>query len=379
MPIPFRLPDLGEGTTEAELVRWLVKEGEKVEKDQIVAEVMTDKATVELPAPGEGVITQLRFQAGETVPVGEILYIIETVQPDEMRKPKRVLASPTTRKLARELGVDLTKISGSGPNGRVEEKDIQIYVQSFRDSEREVSIPPIPDPINREHPYLHEETPLSSLRKVIADKLVYSVTNKPHVTHFAELDVTGLVAFKEKFPSIGYTPILLKFIAYALKEHPEFNAHFDEDRKVLQRFSTIALGVATDTPRGVIVPVIREVESKNILQLAHEVEELTEAVRRGACSPAQLRGSTFTVSNMGPYGGTWATPIIQPPEVAILAIHPIERRVIVTEEGQMCPAWRMNISLSFDHRILDGADAVRFTQTLEKYTKEPDYLLAKMI
>ncbi|RAL21335.1 dihydrolipoamide acetyltransferase family protein [Thermoflavimicrobium daqui] len=396
MTIPFQLPDVGEGVAEAEIVRWLVRIGDAVAQDEAVCEVATDKAVVELPAPQAGKIIEIHFQEGETAPVGSTLF---TLQPTDERssqsiqdkispkkeKRKRVLATPSTRRLARELKVDLSEVKGTGENGRILEEDIRSFLEERSALKEEVRINSLP--IREQFVDNHiEEVTLSPVRKVIAERLLFSITKKPHATHFTEMNVEGLVEWRKKRlqdqgtdePRLTYLPILLKMIAVTLRTDPKWNSHFDEERQVIRTFSSISIGIATDTPRGLLVPVVHEVEKKSIADLSSEVRQLTELARLNRLTSDQLTGSTFTVSNAGALGGTWATPIINPPEVAILAIHPIERRPVVSTSGEIVAAWRMNVSLSFDHRVLDGADAIRFTTQLEKYTADPGRLVQEL-
>ncbi|SEM88671.1 dihydrolipoamide acetyltransferase family protein [Lihuaxuella thermophila] len=412
MSVAFRLPDIGEGVAEAEIVRWLVSAGEEVEENQPVLEVQTDKAVVELPAPASGRISELKWKEGEIVPVGEVLYVIGSdenvpslasseptrenpVSADDKlptgKRKQRVLAAPSTRRLARELGVDLAQVEGTGANGRVTDEDVRRFASLRQtpsvDAVQTVGAATVSAP-RAERPAEIVETPLSPIRRVIADRLLFSVTRKPHATHFDELNVAGLVAWRKQrlkeqendphAPRLTYMAILIKMVAITLKHHPSFNAHFDEESQKIRTYSSVSIGMATDTPKGLLVPVIHHAEQKSIDQLAHEVNELTELARLGKLSPEQMKGSTFTISNAGALGGKWATPIINPPEVAILAIHPIEQRPVVVS-GELAVGWRMNVSLSFDHRVLDGADAIRFTQTLGKYTADPGRLVRELI
>jgi pyruvate dehydrogenase E2 component (dihydrolipoamide acetyltransferase) len=250
-----------------------------------------------------------------------------------------------------------------------------------------VAVPSVVSSVAIASDEVHEEA-LSPIRRVIADRLLFSVTRKPHATHFDELNVEGLVAWRKQrvkdlekdpnAPRITYMAVLAKMVALTLRHHPQFNAHFDEERQVVRTFGSIALGIATDTPRGLMVPVVREVEKKNIDQLACEINQLTQLAREGKLAPDQMKGSTFTISNAGALGGKWATPIINPPEVAILAIHPVEQKPVIMN-GELAAGWRMNVSLSFDHRVLDGGDAIRFTQTLGIYTADPGRMLRELV
>ena len=347
--IPFVLPDIGEGITEAMIVRWCVQEGDQVSMDQPVCEVQTDKAVVELPAPCTGKILERKWKVGERVEVGDTLLVIQTIESAER---KQVIASPSTRRLARELNVDVSQVVGTGSGGRVLDKDV-------KQSKQIKSL---------------QTEPLPPIRKAIAKKLLGSVQTRPHATHFDELDVEGLVALKQQLCEeeiITFTPILLKIVACTLKKHPKWNAHIDESTEVLRTLPSISLGLATHTDRGLLVPVLHHVEQKSIYQLSKEIKEITKRTMDGSMPVEQMSGSTFTVSNAGGFGGTWATPIIQPPEVGILAIHPIQRKPVVLESGEIKACWRMNLSLSFDHRVFDGVDAIRFTQTIGSYTANP--------
>lgn len=347
--IPFELPDIGEGITEALMVRWFVKEGDQVSMDQPVCEVQTDKAVVELPAPCTGKILERKWREGERIAVGETLLIIQATEP---KKEKHVIASPSTRRLARELDVNVSEVVGTGSSGRVLEKDIK--------------------PSKQNKSVLAE--PLPPIRKTIAKKLLGSVHTRPHATHFDELNAEGLVKLKQQLcedERITFTPILLKIIACTLQKHPKWNAHIDESTETLHIYPSISIGLATHTDRGLLVPVIHRVEQKSIYQLSKEIKEVTKQTIEGSIPVEQMSGSTFTVSNAGGFGGTWATPIIQPPEVAILAIHPIQRKPVVLENGEITARWQMNLSLSFDHRVFDGVDAIHFTQTMACFTANP--------
>lgn len=359
--VTLDLTDIGEGLTEAELVRWLVKEGDFVDLDQAVCEIQTDKVVVDLPSPCQGVVVERKWQEGERIPVGQTVLVIEPKNSHQKLpvQNQQVLASPSTRRLAREQGVNLSDVTATGENGIVLEQDVRNWIAKKQRSSTSSS---------------EQVQPLSEHRHRIGQKLLYSLETRPHATHFDEIDVEGLVAVREQLKQetpITYTPILLKMIACTLEEHPHWNAHVDEKEQKVKTFSSISLGLATHTARGLVVPVIHQVEEKNIWDLAKEVKSIVEQIRTGKLSVEQMHGSTFTLSNAGGYGGTGATPIIQPPEVAILATHKIGKKPVVLKNGEIAPRWRMNISLSFDHRLFDGVDAIQFTQTFEKYTSNP--------
>ena len=290
--------------------------------------------------------------------------------------------------------MDITQIKGTGSQGRVTDEDVRRAAAALQGAaeapRREPAVKPAgAGVVSIEAPadLPYREEPLSKTRRVIADRLLFSVTRKPHATHFDELNAEGLVEWiqrrrREQESSgrrISFLPVLLKMIAVTLRNHPAFNAHFDEDSQTVRTYQSISLGIAADTPRGLLVPVIPEVEKKSVEQIAEELGGLTEAARNGTIPPGRLKGSTFTVSNAGALGsGRWATPIINPPEVAILALHPVEQRPVV-RDGELAVGWVMNVSLSFDHRVLDGADAIRFTETLARYVADPGRLLTELV
>ncbi|SDX40196.1 pyruvate dehydrogenase E2 component (dihydrolipoamide acetyltransferase) [Marininema mesophilum] len=428
MSFEFYLPDVGEGVAEAEVLRWLVKEGEEVEEDQAVVEVQTDKAVVELPSPSAGCVEAIHWQEGETVPVGEILLVIGKSegkakaqvenQDEEMgfstqsgegrfvatavaalpsvtdsevatKTRKRVLAAPSTRRLARELCVDIRLVTGTGPQERVMKEDVQQFADASTTSQKDLDISFLSNrpeiPVKERQAVVEEDEfqdePLSRTRQIIAERLRMSVTQKPHATHFDELHAEGLVTWrrrlKEEGTKVGFLPIIIKAVAQSLHHHPIFNTHFIEESHTVRRYRGVHLGIATDTPRGLIVPVLRHVEGKSILRIAEALADLTRRAREGKIVASELKGSTFTVSNAGSLGGKWATPIINPPEVGILAVHPVEERPVIVE-GELSKGWRMNVSLSFDHSVVDGADAIRFTQTLGGYLVDPGKLLLEL-
>lgn len=363
--ITLDLSDIGEGLTEAELVRWLVKEGDQVDLDQPVCEIQTDKAVIDLPSPCQGVVVERKWQEGERIPVGQTVLVIEpkTSHQELIVNKEQVLASPSTRRLAREHGINLSDVIATGENGVVLEQDVRNWIEK-----KKMKTP-------------SSSQSFSANRSRIGQKLLYSLSTRPHATHFDEINVEGLVSLREQLQQkspISYTPILLKIIACTLEEHPNWNAHVDEKEQKVETFSSISIGLATHTSRGLVVPVIRQVEEKNIWELAKEVKLIVEQIRAGKVSIEQMRGSTFTLSNAGGYGGVGATPIIQPPEVAILATHKISQKPVVLENGEIAARWRMNLSLSFDHRLFDGVDAIQFTQTFEKYTSNPIEMISSL-
>jgi len=403
MTVGFQLPDVGEGIHEAEVVRWLVEVGDTVKEFEPLVEVQTDKALVELPAPTGGQVLEIRYQPGDLARVGDVLVVIgkgeeRAESRSEAGGPEasaigRVLATPSTRKRARELGVDIRKLRGSGPAGRVTRDDVERAVQAVRPLE---VLPPAvateperpagmegkaaPSPSEGE-----QRIPLRGLRRAVAQKMVRSAFTAPHVTAFDEVDVTELIAVRREANSLlagrgvklTYLPFILKALAAALRKHPYLNAHMDEDRSEIVLKREAHIGIAVDTPDGLLVPVVRHVDRKSVLELAEEIRTLSERARSRTLDAEQLRGGTFTLSNMGPIGGQFATPILNHPEAALLGVHKIEERGVV-HGGEIVIRSRMNVSLSFDHRVIDGAEAVRFINELKRLLEHPNLLFLEM-
>ena len=437
MPRPFVLPDLGEGLTEAEIVKVLVSEGDVIREDAPLIEVETDKAQVEIPSPMSGRVAKIHVQAGQTVKVGSVLVTFddadgngargsrptgkqaaETMNPPrtaveraaEPREPARshipVPATPATRRLARELGVDLRTVRASGPGGRVTDDDVRAAADGGRaagadggargDARTPVAprgpakplatvgleIPPLPHfeqwgPVERQ--------PLSHLRRTIAERMTLSATIVPHVTHFDRADITELDALitrnlaraKERGVILTLTSFLLKASALALRAHPQFNASLDAAAGELIVKSYVHLGVAVAVERGLIVPVIRDVDKKPLIEIARELAALAQRTREGKASLDELKGGTFTVTNIGALGGTGAIPIINYPEVAILGVAR-GRLEPVVRDGQIVPRMLLPLSLTFDHRVADGADGARFASDIVRRLEHPDELLLEL-
>lgn len=409
MPREFRLPDLGEGLIEAEIVRVLVSEGDLVREDQVVVEVETDKAQVELPSPIGGRVAKVHVRAGETVKVGAVLVTFDGVEaeaavsprpPAAVEGPKRtppapaeprrgpVPATPATRRLARELGVDLSRVVGTGPSGRITEEDVRRAAQggAAREVPVEVAEPARPVALPRiELPPLPrfeqwgpvEREPIRSVRRRTAEHMALAWALVPHVTHFDQADITELEALRQRqearIPGLTLTACLLKAAARALQAHPRFNASLDHERGELVLKRYYHLGVAVETERGLVVPVIRDVDKKRIPELARELAELVERTRAGKVTIEELRGGTFTVTNVGTLGGTGATPIVNYPEVAILGVTRA-REAPVVRSGQIVARLILPLCLAFDHRVVDGADAARFLADLIRLLEEPGWL-----
>lgn len=375
-----KLHDIGEGMTEAEIILFLVKPGDIVKADEPLVEVQTDKMTAEIPAPKAGIIRKLTVTPGDTVKVGETLLILDA----EKGGQKQILASPFTRKIARDNGIDIENIIGSGPAGRIIDEDVHTYIAS---NNNRIT----PQEENAKDHQLIENTsidqdsiPFRGRRKQIARKMVQSMFTIPHCTHFEEIDVTELIRFRSRLKAINEqisaTAFFLKALSISLKELPIFNACLDEDKEVIHLQHEHHIGIAVDTEDGLIVPVMRNVERKSIRQLHTEMKELTARALSNQLSLNDISGGTFTISNVGPLGGSFgATPIIQHPEVALLSFHKTKKMPIVTEDDKIVIRQIMNISMSFDHRVADGATAVRFTNRFAQLMKDPKLLLLELV
>lgn len=411
MIVEFRLPDLGEGITEGEVVKWFVQEGDLVKEDQPLVEVQTDKATVEIPSPVSGRVQQRMAKEGEIVPVGAVLIVIETAteradsvagadgRPEGRR---RVQAAPAVRKLARELGIDLTQVAGSGPGGRVLKADVERAASggampremsrplatAVRPVTMEESVDPAADRRQGQPAAgpLVERLPLRGIRRAMARRMAQSVHAAAHCTGMSEVDVTELVAIRrqmaaqaaEKGIKLTYMPFIIKAVISGLKKYPIMNATLDDEKEeiVIQRMYHI--GIAVDTPDGLVVPVIHDADRLSLLQLAEAVQTLAARAREGRLRPEDVQGGTFTISNIGAIGGTFATPIINYPEVAILGVNRIEPKPVVRDD-QIVIRQIMGLSLSFDHRVIDGATSARFTAHVARYLEQPNLLFMEMV
>ncbi|PWK05406.1 dihydrolipoamide acetyltransferase family protein [Tumebacillus permanentifrigoris] len=442
MTIAFKLPDVGEGIHEAEIVRWLVNVGDTVREFEPIVEVQTDKALVELPAPTSGTVLEIKAQAGSLAFVGDVIIVfgekgaealdasatgaqtgaaVETLSPkgtspaqppvaqgeqlDLRTLPAgRVLATPATRKLARDLGVDLKLVTGTGKAGRVTKEDVRQFHQG------DTQAPPSP-PVAATHssdaapaatpaaptraavptpaPVIpsadDERVPLRGLRRTIANRMVQSAFTAPHVTAFDDVDMTELMAYRkqanallaERGIKLTFLPFILKALTSALKAYPYLNAHMDDAAGEIVLKKDYHLGIAVDTPDGLLVPVLKHVDRKSILDIASEIKVLVDKTQARTLDVSEMRGGTFTISNMGPIGGLFATPILNYPEVGILGVHKIEEKPVV-RNGEIVIRSMMNLSLSFDHRVIDGATAVRFTNHMKRLLENPNLMFLEM-
>jgi len=412
--VEFKLPDVGEGMHEGEIVTWLIKEGDKVTQDQPIVEVQTDKVNAELSSPVTGVIKQIHFREGEVVEVGTPILTIDAggengkeevcVSPEipstkgdvpvQNRAPafNRALATPYVRQLAREKKIDIEQVRGTGPAGRITEQDLEQFVTQLNKTTEQVQQTTIeennvkqPTPKQVDTIESEERIPLKGIRKKIAEHMTKSVSIIPHVTHVDEMEMGPLKEIREQLKAhaekknikLTFLPFFIKAIVTALKEFKTLNASIDDEKNEIVLKNYYHIGIATDTKDGLIVPVIKHADRKSIFQLAEEINQLATQAREGKLSIHQITGSTFTISNVGPIGGMQATPIINHPEVAILALHKMEPRMVVRDwEGVI--RLMMNMSLSFDHRIIDGVTAVRFTNRLKELLENPNLLFMEM-
>jgi pyruvate dehydrogenase E2 component (dihydrolipoamide acetyltransferase) len=382
----FKLPDLGEGVAEAEIDRWLVREGEDVAEDDPLVEVVTDKATVEIPSPFTGSVARIHVGEGERVPVGTVLVTIsdgeaEPAAPAEAAAPGArgdrpkpltpeeahgVKAMPPVRRLARSLGVDLTFVRGSGPAGRITREDVEASAPP--DDQREAPAAPAAGG-RRER--------LRGVRRTIAERMAASHRSIPAVTHVEECDVTELEATrklaKERYPEgprFTYLPFIVKAVVAGLKQYPALNASLDEAAEEIVFHDRYHIGIAVDTPAGLMVPVIRDADRKSLRDVARDIERLAEGARAQTLAADELRGGTFTITSPGAFGGLLATPLILHPQAGIVGVHRAGDRP-VARDGQLVVRRMMNLSITFDHRVLDGMTAARFARDLVSLLEHP--------
>ena len=439
----FKLPDIGEGVVEGEIVKWLVKPGDEIAEDQPLVEVMTDKATVTIPSPRKGKVLQTLGNEGDTAKVHQTLVVLEVdggaadvgqpyapppaqsapalppqhagspaplsnapgparVEQGPLRRSQvaasgngeeggKVLATPVTRRMAREMGVDLGSIHGTGPLGRVMKTDVLAYVEQQRlpqqpqqREERAVSRPPPPRPAGTE-----ERIPLRGLRKRIAESMVRSKTTAPHFTFVEECDTKSLTALRARMnqalaergePKLSYLPFIAKALVAAFRKYPHLNALIDEARQELVVKSDVNLGFGAATDQGLTVFVVKNVESLGLREIGAEIDRLAKAAREQKLAIHELQGGTFTVTSLGKDGGLMATPIIHHPEVAILGVHKIKQTPVVVSdddgEQRIEIGERMNLSCSFDHRVIDGHVGAAFLYQVIRWLEAPELLLA---
>ncbi len=376
----FVLPDLGEGLTEAEVDRWLVKEGDTISEDEPLVEVITDKATAEIPSPFSGVVSRIHVEEGDIVPVGSVLVTIgdssEATPPAPSplhTKQEDVNAMPPVRKLARELGVDLGAVNGSGPGGRILREDVEAAAG------RAVVIAGAPHGPELEKAGQRDK--LRGVRRTIAERMSAAHSIVPSVTHVEECDVTELEATRrianERHPELARLtplPFVLRAVAAALKEYPPLNASLDDDAGEIIYHDRCDIGIAVDTSAGLVVPVVRGADKKSLREIAADIDRLAGGAREQTLKAAELRDATFTVTSPGKFGGLMATPIVMHPQSAILGIHKAAERPVV-RDGQIVIRTMLNMSITFDHRILDGMTASKFVLEVAGMLEHPAVLM----
>jgi 2-oxoisovalerate dehydrogenase E2 component (dihydrolipoyl transacylase) len=399
----FKMPDLGEGTVSAEVVEWKVKVGDSVEEDQVIAEVMTDKAAVEIPSPVTGRVLSITGQPGDMVAVGSELIAFDTsgaapaepaartaAEPAAASKPEaaaapaagapvaaaapptatRVMASPATRRKAHVAGVDLATVSGSGPGGRISAQDLEAVITGKGGA---VARPAALAPKKG-----IEEIKVIGLRRLIAERMLAAKRNIPHFSYVEEVDVTELEALRQYLnsrqpkgaASLTYLPFLVAALVRVLEKFPQCNAIHDVERNLILRHSAVHVGVATQTPDGLKVPVVKHAEARSLHDLAAEIRRVSEAARSNKATREELTGSTITVTSLGKLGGIASTPVINAPEVAIVGVNKAVERPIVLD-GTIAIRRIMNLSSSFDHRFVDGFDAAAMIQALKERLEHP--------
>jgi 2-oxoisovalerate dehydrogenase E2 component (dihydrolipoyl transacylase) len=376
----FRLPDIGEGVAQAELTAWHVTVGERLAEDQLMAEVMTDKANVEMTAPAAGIVRALHGKPGEKIAVGAPLIELETDAPmahppspapplawaaptPPVHASAGVRAAPATRRRAREQGVDLRRVTGTGPEGRITDADLAALRPNGEDGVREI--------------------PIIGLRRQIGDHLHAATRDIPHFTYVEDIDMTALETLRADLnaaraqdqPHLTLLPFFMRALALTLPSHPHLNARYDGQTGRLRVYRAVHIGIATHTPGGLLVPVVRQAERLDLWDAARELARLTAAARDGRARREELTGSTITLSSLGALGGLAATPILNAPEVAILAPNKLAPRPMV-RDGQIVIRTMMNLSAAFDHRIIDGFEAAAFIQALRGLLEAPTALAA---
>lgn len=457
MTFKFKLPDIGEGIQEGEIVRWIKKEGENVGEDEPMVEVMTDKATVELTSPRKGVIAKQHFKEGEMAKVGDVIVEIaeagssgvppakapgpaaaKTDVPKASESPKaapakqgdpeektlfelpkeiaaatkvierreagspvaatparaavpegyKATAAPAVRRKAREMGIDINQVLGTGQNGRVTMEDL---AKGATQTAPAAAAPTgarfsYTDVKYSQDPSLEERVPLRGLRRTISKAMERSKFTATHFTYVAEVDCDNLVQLRDQAKGLAeakgvkltFLPFIVKAAVAALRKHPDVNVAFDETTQEIVRKSYHHIGIATATDAGLVVPVVKNADKKAMLDVAREITDLSDRTRAGKAKLEELTGSTFTITSLGKLGGVLATPILNYPEVAIMGVHEM-KQVPVVKNGQIVIGWRMNLSFSFDHRIVDGYNGAMFANTLVQYLENPQLLLLEAL
>ena len=443
----FRLPDIGEGIHEGEIVKWFVKAGDEVDEDDILCEVQNDKAVVEIPSPVKGKVTDVLVSEGTVAVVGDVLVKLDAPGYEDLQfkgdhsgeekteaqvqstledgkevekeavdasknqqpstptkentettevKPKgdtRVIAMPSVRKFARENEVNIADVNGTGKNGRILKEDIEAFLSGDQSVEEATSTAPAAEqekvqetkssaPVSLEGEFPETREKLSPMRKAIAKAMVNSKHTAPHVTLMDEVDVTELVAHRKKFKEIAaeknikltYLPYVVKALVSTLREFPTLNTSYDDDTNEVIQKHYYNIGIAADTEKGLLVPVIKNADRKSVFTISDEINSLATKARDGKLSPAEMKGASCSISNIGSAGGQWFTPVINHPEVAILGIGRISEKPVI-KNSEIVAAPVLALSLSFDHRMIDGATAQHALNHIKRLLSSPELLL----
>ncbi|MGM9950912.1 MAG: dihydrolipoamide acetyltransferase family protein [Lysinibacillus sp.] len=447
MAFNFRLPDIGEGIHEGEIVKWFVKSGDKVQEDDILCEVQNDKAVVEIPSPVEGTVEEVLVEEGTVAVVGDVLIRFDAPGYEDLklkgddhageegeaetesqvqstaeagqeidkkeakqeeapqRDPKaegvviaagdqdvnsRVIAMPSVRKFARDNDVDIRRIKGTGKNGRVLKEDVEAFmaggqVEAAPQAEETTSASEATAaqaPINLEGDFPETREKMSGIRKAIAKAMVHAKQTAPHVTLMDEVDVTALVAHRKRFKDVAaekgvkltYLPYVVKALVSMLREFPEFNRSLDDATQEIVQKHYFNIGIAADTEKGLLVPVIKHADRKSVFAVSGEINDLATKAREGKLAPNEMKGGSMSITNIGSAGGQWFTPVINHPEVAILGIGRISEKPVI-KNGEIVAAPVLALSLSFDHRMIDGATAQNALNHIKRLLSEPELLL----
>ncbi|MGO4887953.1 dihydrolipoamide acetyltransferase family protein [Anaerobacillus sp. MEB173] len=428
MAYEFKLPDIGEGIHEGEIVKWFVKPGDEVKEDDVLLEVQNDKAVVEIPSPIDGKVADIHVEEGTVAIVGDVLITFdydgeipasahgheeEEATPVEAKEEaktetiaesnesidesRRVIAMPSVRKYAREKGVKIQAVSGSGKNGRIVKEDIDKFLtggnvaptqETTENAAQEVTAAAKAPEKKEVKPYvpanaeMETREKMSGIRKAISNAMVNSKHTAPHVTLMDEVDVTDLVAHRKKFKNVAadkgikltYLPYVVKALTSALREYPTLNASIDDANEEIVYKHYFNIGIAADTDKGLLVPVVKDADRKSIFTISGEINELATKARDGKLSGEEMRGGSCTITNIGSAGGQWFTPVINHPEVAILGIGRIAEKPVV-RDGEIVVAPVLALSLSFDHRLIDGATAQNALNHIKRLLNDPQLLI----
>lgn len=419
MAFEFKLPDIGEGIHEGEILKWFVKEGDEVKEDDVLCEVQNDKAVVEIPSPVEGTVLEIKVQEGEVAIVGDTLITFDAegyesedtsdepeaqeeqtvskeavtekqtvMEETKEEEKKRVIAMPSVRKYAREMNVNIQEVVGTGKNGRVLKEDIDRFLQgdiAVEEKKDEAVVQQAEDTVHTSVPqdvYPETREKIRGIRKVIAEAMVQSKTKAPHVTLMDEVDVTELVAHRKRFKEVAaeqgikltYLPYVVKALVSASKKVPIINAAVDDETQEIVYKHYYNIGIAADTENGLVVPVVKDADRKSIFEISKEINELAEKARNGKLTAEEMKGASNTITNIGSVGGQWFTPVLNYPEAAILGIGRIQEKPIV-RNGEIVIAPVLALSLTFDHRIVDGADGQQALNQIKRLLNDPQLIM----